>query len=198
MRVLLVDDNAERAKAVQTSLEAEGCVVVGIAPGASDLVSEVRRTIAEVIVYGLDSPSRDALESLRALQRDEPRPVAMFVDRSDPASLVAAVDAGIAAYVVGGLAPNRVKSVLDVAMAQFRVHQILRAERDTARDALDLRTRIERAKRILIQRRGMTEDAAHRSLRRLAMDQGKRLADIANEIISTEESLNIEQKKPIK
>ena len=198
MRVLLVDDNAERAKAVQTSLVAEGCVVVAIVPDASDLVTEVRRYTAEVIVCDLDSPSRDALESLRALQRDEPRPVAMFVDRSDPASMVAAVDAGVAAYVVEGLEPHRVKSVLDVAMARFRAHQTLRAERDTARDALELRLRLERAKRILMQRRGMTEDAAHRSLRRLAMDQGKRLADVATDIISIEDMLNSEQIKPIK
>ena len=198
MRVLLVDDNAERAKAVQTSLVAEGCVVVAIVPDASGLVAEVRRHAAEVIVCDLDSPSRDALESLRALQRDEPRPVAMFVDRSDPASMVAAVDAGVAAYVVEGLEPHRVKSVLDVAMARFRAHQTLRAERDTARDALELRLRLERAKRILMQRRGMTEDAAHRSLRRLAMDQGKRLADVATDIISIEDMLNSEQIKPIK
>lgn len=198
MRVLLVDDNAERAGAVQTSLEAEGYLVVAIVPDAVDLVTEVRRHSAEVIVCGLDSPSRDALESLRALQRDEPRPVAMFVDRSDPASLAAAVEAGVAAYVVEGLAPHRVKSVLDVAMAQFRAHQTLRAERDTARDALLIRKRVERAKRILIQRRGMTEDAAHRSLRRLAMDQGRRLADVAAEIISTEEMLDLEHIKPIK
>lgn len=198
MRVLLVDDNAERAGAVQSSLEAEGCLVVAIVPDASDLVTEVRRHAAEVIVCDLDSPSRDALESLRALQRDEPRPVAMFVDRSDPASLAAAVAAGVAAYVVEGLAPHRVKSVLDVAMAQFRAHQALRAERDSAREALDLRMQVERAKRILIQRRGMTEDAAHRSLRRLAMDQGKRLADVAAEIISTDNMLNLEQKKTIK
>ena len=183
MRVLLVDDNTQRAAAVRQALEANGCVVAAVVPDASALVEEVRRNAAEVIVCDLDSPSRDTLESLRALQRDEPRPVAMFVDRSDPAGIVAAVEAGVAAYVIEGLAPERVKSVLDVAIAQFRAHQALRSELSAARGALEARDMIDRAKRLLMQTRGMSEDTAHRALRKMAMDRGKRLADIASDVI---------------
>ena len=190
LRVLLVDDNPDRAAAVRQALEAHGCVVAAVVPDASALVEAVRRSAAEVIVCGLDSPSRDTLESLRALHRDEPRPVARCVDRSDPDSMVAAVEAGVAAYVVEGLAPARVKSVLDVAMAQFRAHQALRSELQAARGALEAREMTDRAKRLLMQTRGMSEDAAHRALRKMAMDRGKRLADIAADVIAMADILN--------
>ena len=190
LRVLLVDDNAPRAQAVANGLRAEGCEVVAILTDASGLVAQVRRSAAEVIVCDLESPSRDVLESMRALQRDEPRPVAMFVDQSDPASTAAAIEAGVAAYVIEGLSPGRVKSVLDVAIARFRSHQGLRAELDAALQALEQRKLVERAKGILMQSRGMAEDEAFRTLRRLAMEQGKKLADIAEGVISVQEMLS--------
>ena len=184
MRVLLVDDNAARAAAVQAGLEADGCTVVAVVPDATNLVAQVRATAAEVIVCDIDNPSRDAIESLRALHRDEPRPVAMFVDQSDPERIGAAMEAGVAAYVIEGLSPGRVRAVLDVAVARFRAHQALRSELADARTALAERKVVERAKGILMRARGMDEDAAFTTLRRMAMEQGQRLVDIANGIIS--------------
>lgn len=198
LRVLLVDDNAARAAEVQSGLEADGCQVVAILPDAADLVSRVRQAAADVIVCDIDSPSRDAIESMRALQRDEPRPVVMFVDQSDPDSIGAAMDAGVAAYVIEGLSPRRVRSVVDVAIARFRAHQALRTELAEARDALQERKVVERAKGILMRARGLDEEAAYRALRTMAMEQGRRLVDIANGVIAVGSLLGSRAGRPKK
>ncbi len=184
LRVLLIDDNTDRAAAVTAGLEADGCKVVGLVPDHADIVAQVRAAGAEVIVCDLDHASRDAIESMRALHRDEPRPVVMFVDRTDPGSIAAAMEAGVAAYVIEGLSPNRVRAVIDVAVARFTAHQALRAELAEVRSALSERKLVERAKGLLMQTRRMSEDDAYRALRRLAMDQGKRLADVAESVIA--------------
>lgn len=195
LRVLLIDDNPERAAAVRAGLEADGCRVVGVLQDATDLVARVRAAAAEVIVCDLDDPSRDAIESMRALQRDEPRPVVMFVDQSDPERIAAAVDAGVAAYVIEGLSPRRVRPVVDVAVARFRAHQQLRGELAEAREALADRKVVERAKGLLMQARGMTEDDAFRTMRRMAMEQGKRLAEVATGVIAVASLLQRGRKK---
>ncbi len=184
LRVLLVDDNAERAAAVTAGLEADGCEVVALLPDHADIVDQVRSTGAQVIVCDLDHASRDAIDSMRALHRDEPRPVVMFVDRTDPGSISAAMEAGVAAYVVEGLSPRRVRAVIDVAVVRFQAHQALRAELAEARSALSDRKLVERAKGLLMQTRRMSEDEAYRALRRLAMDQGKRLTEVAENVIA--------------
>ena len=184
LRVLLVDDNEERAAAVTAGLQADGCVVVGLVPDHADIVAQVRAAGAEVIVCDLEHASRDAIESMRALNRDEPRPVVMFVDRADPGSIQAAMEAGVAAYVIEGLQPGRVRAVIDVAVARFSAHQALRAELAEMRSALSERKVVERAKGLLMQTRRMSEDEAYRALRRLAMDQGKRLAEVAESVIA--------------
>ena len=184
LRVLLIDDNTERAAAVSAGLEADGCVVVALVPDHADIVAQVRRAGADVIVCDLEHASRDAIDSMRALHRDEPRPVVMFVDRTDPGSIADAMEAGVAAYVVEGLSPSRVRAVIDVAVARFKAHQSLRAQLAEARSALSERKLVERAKGLLMQTRRMSEDDAYRALRRLAMDQGKRLSDVAGSVIS--------------
>ena len=188
LRVLLVDQKADRAEAVAAGLSADGYVVVGVVPTHADIVDLVRTTGADVIVCDLDHASRDAIDSMSALHRDEPRPVVMFVD---PGSTEAAMQAGVAAYVVEGLAPSRVKAVIDVAVARFKSHQSLRAELEEARSALNERKQVERAKGILMQTRRMSEDEAYRTLRRLAMDQGKKLVDAASNVIAMEKLLKM-------
>ncbi len=189
LRVLLVDDNAERARAVADGLAAQGCVIVGTVPEPADLVRRVREGAVDVVVCDLDSPSRDALESMGALHRDEPRPVVMFVDRSDPDSIGAAMQAGVAAYVIEGLSPARVKSVVDVAVARFAAHQALKAELAAARTALSERKLIERAKGILMSSRSMSEAEAFAALRGLAMDRGRKLAEVADSVVALEAML---------
>ena len=183
LRILLVDGNAERGAAVAAGLASTTCNVVGIVPDTTDLVLSVRRHAADVIVCDIDAPSRDSLESMRAVNRDEPRPVVMFVDRSEPESIIEAMEAGVAAYVIEGLAPHRVRSVIDVAIARFRAHQAIKAELEEARAALSDRKLVERAKGILMAR-GLSEHDAYRRLRRLAMDQGKRLRDVAESVVA--------------
>ena len=194
LRVLLVDDNQVRAEEVAAGLRADGCEVVRVVREASDLVRAVREAAADVIVCDIDAPSRDAIESMRVLHRDEPRPVVMFVDRSDAGLIADAVEAGVAAYVIEGLSPARVRSVIDVAVARFRAHQAMRAELAEVRTALSERKLVERAKGILMATRRVSEEAAFRSLRGLAMDQGKRLAEVAESIISVESLLRGQNK----
>ena len=183
MRVLLVDQEGERAAAVTAGLRTAGCEVVAIAPDAADLTRRVRDSGAEVIVCDLDDPSRDALESMRALHRDEPRPVVVFAARGDADQIEAALEAGVAAYVVEGLSPERVRPVIEVAIRRFRAHQTLRRELEEARAGLRERELLDSAKRRLMQRDGMSEPEAHRHLRRLAMDRGVRLARIAADLL---------------
>jgi response regulator NasT len=184
LRVLLVDADPERAAAVASGLEAAGCAVVAISPDVDRLTERVREANADVIVCDLDDPSRDALESMRALHRDEPRPVVVFAARGEPDQIEAALDAGVAAYVVEGLAPSRVRPVIEVAIRRFRAHQALRAKLEQARATLAERVVIERAKGVLMQRRKLGEEEAWRLMRRWSMDRGRRIVDIAREILS--------------
>lgn len=173
---------------MQAGLEAAGCAVVAVVPDAADLVRLVREAGADVIVCDLDDPSRDALESMRALHRDEPRPVVVFASRGEPEQIEAALQAGVAAYVVEGLAPSRVRSVIEVAIRRFRAHQVLLTQLEEARVTSAERAVIERAKGALMQRRRLSEAQAHRMLRRMAMDRGRRLADAAADVLRTNEA----------
>jgi two-component system, response regulator / RNA-binding antiterminator len=186
LRVLLVDSDLERAAAVQAGLVAAGCTVVALAADTFDLTRRVRESGAEVIVCDLDDPSRDALEGMRALHRDEPRPVVLFAERGAPEQIEAALEAGVAAYVVEGLAPARVRPVIEVAIRRFRAHQALRRELAEAQQGLADRDAIDRAKAALMRRQGLSEPEAHRRLRRMAMDRGLKLGAIASEILAEE------------
>lgn len=179
LRVLLVDGEPERAEAVRLGLEAAGCTVVAIAPDVADLTARVRSSQADVIVCDLDDPSRDALESMRALNRDEPRPVVLFAERGAPEQIEAALEAGVAAYVVEGLAPARVRPVLEVAIRRFRAHEALRAELAEARATLEERDVIARAKRRLMRDEGLSEPEAHRRLQRMAMQRRLKIGQMA-------------------
>ncbi len=182
--MLLVDGMAERAALVAAGLAEAGCDVVALAPDAADLTRRVRESGAEVIVCDLDDPGRDALESMRVLNRDEPRPVVLFANRGEPEQIEAALEAGVAAYVVEGLAPNRVRPVIEVAMRRFRAHQAMREELETTRATLAARKLIDGAKARLMETRRLTEQEAYRRLRRMAMDRGIRLADAARIVLS--------------
>ena len=189
LRIFLLDDNPDRTAAVSAGLTDAGCVIVGRATSSADLVHQVRQSRADVVVCDLDNPSRDTIESMQVLNRDEPRPVVMFVDRSDPESIAAAMKAGVAAYVIEGMVPSRVKAVIDVAIARFQAHEALKAELLEVRSALAERKLIERAKGILMQSRRLSEEQAYATLRRLAMDQGKRLSDVADSVITLSKML---------
>ncbi len=174
----------ERAAEVRAGLEATGCEVVAVAPDAAGLTALVRASGAEVIVCDIDDPSRDALESMHALNRDEPRPVVLFAEKGQPEQIAAALEAGVAAYVVEGLSPAKVRPVLEVAMLQFRAFQGLRAELDRARATIAQREAVDAAKRRLMADEGLTEPQAHRRMQRLAMDRGMKIGDLARAILA--------------
>nr|WP_242481906.1 ANTAR domain-containing protein [Paracraurococcus ruber] len=180
---MLVDSDSDRAAAVEAGLTAAGCLVVGVATGTTELTRAVRDSGAEVIVCGLDDPSRDELEGMRALHRDEPRPVVLFAEKAEPEQIEAALEAGVAAYVVEGMAPSRVRPVIEVAIRRFRAHQALRQELAAAKQDLEERRLVDRAKAVLMQTHKLTEPEAYRRLRRMAMDRGQRLAAIASEVL---------------
>ncbi len=182
MRVLIIDPDSARA-----TLVAEG--LAGVAP------LEVRQATVfdeaeaaafapDVVVVAAESPDRDVIESLREAGVGELRPVVMFVDRSEPGRAEEAVRAGVAAYVVNGLAPARVRSILEVAMSRFRLMRQLRDDLDKAKSDLASRRTIERAKALLMKERGLEEEAAYRLLRKLSMDSGRPRAAIAADFLA--------------
>jgi len=189
LRIILVDDEPQRTALLSDALMAHGFTVVAVFPTGADLPRQIAALQADVIVADLDSPDRDTLESMRQVTFEQARPVVMFAQDGNPETIRAAIEAGVSAYVVDGLKPERVRPVLDVAIARFAQFQELRSELDKARSTLAERKLVERAKGILMKRRGFGEDEAYKLMRKMAMDQKARLVDIANKIIEAAELL---------
>lgn len=182
MRVLIIDPDEARAALVAEGLEGVKPLTVMRAPALVE--AEATAFAPDVIVIASESPDRDTLESLRDANAHNPRPVVMFVDRSAPGLAEAAVEAGVAAYVVDGLQANRVRSVLEVAMSRFGLMQQLRTDLKKAKADLADRKVIERAKGLLMKERGMDEDGAFRLLRKLAMDTGRPIGAVAADLVA--------------
>ena len=191
LSVLLIDDNPARAEIVESGLRDAGYVLLERLEGTYDLLARVAALKPDVIVVSIDSPSRDAIEDLRRTTEQQPRPIALFADRSDPATIAAGMEAGVSAYVVKGLAKDRVQSVVDVAVAHFNRFHSMREELDRARLSLVERKTVDRAKGLLMEQKGIGEDAAYRLLRRLAMDQNKRIGEVAQDILTYAKAFKI-------
>jgi len=189
LRVILIDDVPDRAAEVVASLESQGASVVGVFPSGVELPRKLVELQADIIVADIESPDRDVLESMRQVSFGHGRPVVMFAQDGAPETIRAAIEAGVAAYVVDGLKPDRVRSILDVAIARFAQFQELRSELDKAKSTLAERKLVERAKGILMKRRSCDEQEAYGLMRKMAMDQKSRLIDIANKIIEAAELL---------
>lgn len=138
----------------------------------------------DVVVVAADSPDRDTLEDLRGASVLNPRPIVMFVDRTEPGLAEAAVRAGVAAYIVDGLAPARVRDILEVAMSRFRLMHQLRQDLDKAKADLASRKTVERAKALLMKERGLDEEQAYKLLRKLSMDTGRPLGAVASDLLA--------------
>jgi response regulator NasT len=184
LSVLLIDDNPTRAEIVEAGLAAAGYRLLARLEGTQDLTVRVRELDPDVVVVSIDSPSRDAIEDMRRSTEQQPRPIALFADQSDRATIAAAMEAGVSAYVVKGLAQDRVRSVVDVAISHFNRYHAMREELDRARLTLLERKAIDRAKGLLMEQRGLNEDAAYKLLRKLAMDQNKRIGEVAQDIVT--------------
>ena len=189
MRVLIIDPDEARAALVAEGLADVRPLVVKRVANLEEAGPDLGAFAADVIVVACDSPDRDTLESLRETTGANPRPVVMFVDRSAPGLAEQAVEAGVAAYVVDGLSPGRVRPVLEVAMRRFQLMQELRVDLQKARADLASRKCVEKAKGLLMKERGLEEEAAYRLLRRLAMDSGRPIGTVAAELLAYAEVL---------
>lgn len=189
MRILLVDDTGKDLEFLRDALRDAGHAIVGECCDALSLLALVGDTQPDVIIIDTDSPTRDVLEQLFVVSRDNPRPIVMFTDDGDSTMIRAALDAGVTTYIVAGLQPHRVRAILEVAKARFDADRALRAELDEARSELVARKRIERAKGLLMQARGLSEEDAYRAMRKLATDRQATLADIAQQLIDAAELL---------
>ncbi len=186
MRIAIVDESPARAAVMEEGLVAVGLTDIVVLTERKGLVAQIEAISPDVVLMDLGNPSRDELEELFTVSRALARPIAMFVDQSDDASIAAAIDAGVSAYVVDGMKTARIKSVLDVAIKRFNAYAKLRSELDEARGALAERKMLDQAKGILMKRRGLDEQAAYAALRKAAMDSGRRIADVAEALVTAD------------
>lgn len=184
LRILLVDQNMTRASILEEGLREAGYPNVTVVRDMQNLLRRIVDEDPDVICIDLENPNRDVLEQMFQVSRVVRRPVAMFVDRSDSDMIKAAVESGVGAYVVDGLKKERVKAVVDTAISRFKAFNDLREELDQAKQALGERKVVERAKGILMQERGLTEEAAYALLRKAAMSDNKRVVEIAQAVIT--------------
>jgi two-component system, response regulator / RNA-binding antiterminator len=183
VKVLLADDDAERAGAVARVLAADaGLTVVRLKPGES-LAGSVASLAPDVVLVDMARPDRDALDGIRQVAALNSRPVILFVDEDDPAFMEEAISAGVSSYNAIGMPPPDVKPILRAAVALFRRHQQARDDLRLAESRLNERSVIDRAKAILIKQRRLSEPDAYKWLRRTAMSRGRRIVDVASELI---------------
>ncbi|GIL01303.1 MAG: two-component system response regulator [Alphaproteobacteria bacterium] len=181
--VLVIDENAVRAAIIETGLREAGHHNVTVIHDVAGIAARIAALEPDVIVIDLENPNRDMLESLFQLSRAVKRPIAMFVDRSDRDATERAIEAGVSAYVVDGLRRERVKPILDLAISRFNAYSRLERELEDARNALQSRKLIDQAKRLLMRSRGMSEEAAYALLRRTAMNQNRKMAEVAHSLV---------------
>lgn len=184
LSILIIDENRIRASIIEEGLREAGHTMVAVIHDVSEVARTIERTEPDVIVIDLENPKRDTLEHFFSLSRAIQRPIAMFVDRSDVGMIEKAVEAGVSAYVVDGMKKERVKPILDMAISRFNAFSRLTRELEEARSALEERKIVDQAKSILIETRGLSEPEAYNLLRKTAMNQNRRLVDIAQALIT--------------
>jgi two-component system, response regulator / RNA-binding antiterminator len=186
MRIAIIDESAARAAVIAEGLVASGLTDITVLIERQGLVARIHDLSPDVVLMDVGNPRRDELEELFAVSRAISRPIAMFVDSADDSAIEAAIDAGVSAYVVDGMKPDRIRSVLDVAVKRFNAFARLRAELDDARGQLAERNAIDAAKALLMKKRGMDEPAAYAALRKAAMDSGRKIGDVADALLTAE------------
>ncbi|WP_422026331.1 ANTAR domain-containing response regulator [Roseovarius sp.] len=184
LTVVVVEEDRDRAIAIVDALTAATDCDVYIIGNASGLARKIAAHAPDIVLIDIDNPTRDMLEELTLASGPLERPVAMFVSGAAGGLAQAAIEAGVSAYVVDGLSPERVKPVMDTAIARFTMVRQMRNELAETRRALEERKVIDRAKGLLMKAKGIDEDAAYALLRRTAMDQGRRVADVAEALVT--------------
>jgi len=189
LRIAIVDESGLRATILEDGLREAGYDDITLVPPRGAFVARLEALAPDIVIIDLGTPSRDSFEEMLAVSRALARPIAMFVDASDETMIGEAIDAGVGAYVVDGFAKERVKPVLDLAIRRFNAFAALRSELEEARTALAERRLIDRAKAILMKSRGLSEADAYALLRKTAMNQSRKIADVAQALITASELL---------
>jgi response regulator NasT len=184
LKILVIDENPIRRAILEAGLREAGFENITLLNQMTGLLDQIYVIDPDVVVIDLENPSRDVLEQMFQVSRIVKRPIAMFVDQSDKASIDAAIDAGVSAYIVDGLKKERVRPILEMTISRFRAFDALRLELESTKSALRERKLIERAKGLLMKSKGLDEEAAYNLLRRTAMNQNRRIGDVAESLIS--------------
>jgi len=189
LKILVIDENETRAAILLEGLRASGLTCVEWVKDTRGLSERIFQLDPDVILIDLEDPNRDVLEQMFQVSREVRRPIAMFVDSSDSQSISQAVDAGVSAYIVDGLKSERVRSIVDMTVSRFNAFSKLHKELAEAKNALQDRKILERAKGILMTQRGIGEGEAYALLRKTAMNKGQKISDIASSIVTASEIL---------
>ena len=186
-KIVIVDESPVRAAILKEGLREAGFTGVFHVGEMHDLLARIYSLDPDVILIDLENPSRDVLEQMFQVSRAVRRPIAMFVDQSDSASIQASVDAGVSAYIVGNLQKERIKTILDLCISRFNAFSRLQDELDRTKSALEERKVIDRAKGILMKAKNLSEEAAYGLLRKTAMNENKKIAEVAQSVIMAAE-----------
>lgn len=189
LSIVVVEKDRDRALLIVDGLRAAGDFKVFVIGDDVGLARKIAERLPDLVLIDAGNPSRDALEELTLATAPMERPVAMFVDKTDGTLTRAAIEAGMSAYVVDGLKASRIKPILDAAIARFHMMQKMRVELAETRRALDERKVIDRAKGILMRAKSIDEAAAYALMRKTAMDQGRRMAEVAQALVLSAEML---------
>jgi response regulator NasT len=184
LKIAVVEKDRERALTIVDGLHAAGSFEVRIFGDETGLARKIAEMEPDLVLIDTSDPTRDALEDMTLASQPQERPVAVFVDRSDDATMRAAIEAGVSAYVVDGLSAEKIKSVLEIAIARFNSFSRLRNELAATKLALEERKVLDRAKGLLMKAKNIPEDEAYTILRKAAMDQGRKLVDVARDLIA--------------
>jgi response regulator NasT len=184
MRIAIVDDSATRAAVIREGLGAFDDCEIFVLTERRGLVARIGEIAPDIVLMDLGNPSRDVLEEYFTVSRALARPIAMFVDESDDDAIAASIEAGVSSYVVDGMAAHRIRPILDLAVRRFNAFARLEADLAEARGQLAERETVDRAKRILMDSRGLSEPQAYSELRKTAMNQGRRIIDIADAVVT--------------
>ncbi|MEJ0078365.1 MAG: ANTAR domain-containing protein [Alphaproteobacteria bacterium] len=189
LKIVIVDENPIRAAILEDGLREAGHLNVARIDDRTGLLARIYAIDPDVILIDLENPSRDVLEQMFQVSRAVKRPIAMFVDQSDSASIQASVDAGVSAYIVGNLQKERIKTILDLCISRFNAFARLQSELERAKSALEDRKVIDRAKGILMKAKNLSEEQAYALMRKTAMNENKKIADVAQSVITATELL---------
>jgi response regulator NasT len=188
-KIVIVDESPIRAAILQEGLREAGFTQVVHISEMQSLLARIYAVDPDIILIDLENPSRDVLEAMFQVSRAVRRPIAMFVDQSDSASIQASVEAGVSAYIVDGLKKERIKPILDLCVSRFNAFAKLQEELERTKSQLEDRKVIEKAKGILMRVKGLNEDEAYVLMRSTAMREKKKIGEIAQSIITASEML---------